>query len=118
MWPAAANTLPAVANTLPTHCLWQVTFGNTACLVYTALHPLASSTHPPASPTTQCTPQLKVLAVYGANDAMRSDFAALEDALPRSQFLLIPDAGHACYMDAPQLFTSELLRFLDNEVAA
>lgn len=33
------------------------------------------------------------------------------------QFVLVPDAGHACYLDAPERFNRELLRFLDSEVA-
>lgn len=37
---------------------------------------------------------------------------------PAPQFLLIKDAGHACYLDAPQHFNSELRRFLENEVLA
>ncbi|KAI7837087.1 hypothetical protein COHA_009085 [Chlorella ohadii] len=67
-------------------------------------------TDPPAHSKT------KVLAVYGSRDAMRSDYALLEDKLPQSQFLLIPDAGHACYLDNPALFNRELIRFLENEV--
>ncbi|PRW33891.1 alpha beta hydrolase domain-containing 14A isoform X3 [Chlorella sorokiniana] len=67
-------------------------------------------TNPPAQSKT------KVLAVYGSRDAMRSDYALLEDKMPQSQFLLIPDAGHACYLDSPALFNRELIRFLENEV--
>jgi pimeloyl-ACP methyl ester carboxylesterase len=60
--------------------------------------------------------QLKVLAVYGERDAMRADFARLEEGVPRAQFLLIPNAGHACYMDDPKLFNRELLAFLEHEI--
>lgn len=60
--------------------------------------------------------QLKVVGIYGEHDAMKADFALLEEALPRSQFVMIPNARHACYLDAPDLFNRELLRFLDNEV--
>jgi pimeloyl-ACP methyl ester carboxylesterase len=62
--------------------------------------------------------QLKVLAVYGEHDGMRPDYALLEDALPRVQLLLIPNARHACYLDNPKAFNRELLRFLDSEVSA
>ena len=83
--------------------------------------PPPAASHPPAP----CLPrfnrpcpalQLKVLAVYGEHDAMRADFARLEEGVPRAQFLLVPNAGHACYMDAPELFNRELLAFLENEI--
>ena len=72
---------------------------------------------PPRLPPPACPrPQLKVLAVYGEHDGMRSDYARLEEGVPRAQFLLIPNAGHACYLDAPELFNRELLAFLENEI--
>ncbi len=36
---------------------------------------------------------------------------------PRCQARLqIPNAGHACYLDAPEVFNRELLRFLSHEI--
>lgn len=47
---------------------------------------------------------------------MRAGYARLEEGMPRAQFLLIPNAGHACYLDAPEVFNRELLAFLENEI--
>lgn len=47
---------------------------------------------------------------------MRADYARLEEGMPRAQFLLIPNAGHACYLDAPEVFNRELLAFLEYEI--
>jgi pimeloyl-ACP methyl ester carboxylesterase len=49
---------------------------------------------------------------------MRADFSTIEDAMPRAQFVMIPNARHACFMDAPEVFKRELLRFLENEVTS
>jgi abhydrolase domain-containing protein 14 len=58
----------------------------------------------------------KVVAVYGDRDERRSDFAALEATLPQAQFVVIPDAGHACYVDNPTAWHRELVTFLENEI--
>lgn len=60
--------------------------------------------------------QLKVLAIYGEQDGMRSEYGLIEDALPRAQYVQVPKAGHACYLDAPEVFNRELLHFLANEI--
>ena len=56
---------------------------------------------------------MPVLALYGSQDGMRSDWAAIEAALPDSRLVILPSAAHACYKDAPAAFNAELLRFLD-----
>ncbi|KAL4436963.1 hypothetical protein ABPG75_004102 [Micractinium tetrahymenae] len=60
--------------------------------------------------------KLKVLAIYGEQDRMRSDYSIIEDAFPRAQYVQVPNAGHACYLDSPEVFNRELLRFLSNEI--
>lgn len=60
--------------------------------------------------------KLKVVGIYGDRDARRTDFDALETALPQAQFLLIPNAGHACYLDNSEVWNRELMTFLQNEI--
>jgi abhydrolase domain-containing protein 14 len=57
---------------------------------------------------------LPALVVWGENDEIvppRSS-RALAEALPNSRRVEIPGAGHACYLDQPQVFHRELLLFL------
>lgn len=43
-------------------------------------------------------PQLKVLAIYGEQDGMRSEYSLIEDALPRAQYVQV---GAACAVARP-----------------
>lgn len=43
-------------------------------------------------------PQLKVLAIYGEQDGMRSEYGLIEDALPRAQYVQV---GAACAVARP-----------------
>lgn len=40
----------------------------------------------------------------------------LPPAPPGPAPLQVPKAGHACYLDAPEVFNRELLHFLANEI--
>ena len=57
---------------------------------------------------------LPVLAVWGANDAIvpAEHGRALAEAVADGRFLQLADAGHACYLDAPEAFHEALLDFL------
>lgn len=57
---------------------------------------------------------LPALVLWGADDEVIPPKAsrALAEALPNSRRAEIADAGHACYLDQPQVFHRELLLFL------
>lgn len=58
--------------------------------------------------------QVPALVVWGEADAITplSQADVLVQALPRSRKLVLPEAGHACYLDRPDDFHRELLAFL------
>ena len=58
------------------------------------------------------------MIVYGSNDELLG-FSSRDDLrlLPRSQIAVIPDAGHACYMNQPALFHNVLYSFLSQLTA-
>lgn len=56
---------------------------------------------------------LPTLIVYGENDPAGKISGEHLKALPRSQVVEIPKAGHACYVDQPDSFHKALKEFLD-----
>ncbi|XP_076436827.1 putative protein-lysine deacylase ABHD14B [Babylonia areolata] len=57
--------------------------------------------------------QLPTLVVYGAKDKSLGESSKENlQKLPRSQVVVIPDAGHPCYIDQPTLFHNALYHFL------
>jgi pimeloyl-ACP methyl ester carboxylesterase len=57
---------------------------------------------------------VRALVVWGEKDDVvpPKESRALADALPNSRRVEIQDAGHACYLDQPEVFHRELLVFL------
>lgn len=59
--------------------------------------------------------QLPTLIVYGEKDEdLGQDSLNNLKHLPKSTVALIPDAGHACYLNQPVLFHKALQQFLDD----
>ncbi len=54
------------------------------------------------------------LVVWGEADTLvpLEEGRNLAERLPRGQLVVLPDAGHACYLDQPQAFHAALLSFL------
>lgn len=63
---------------------------------------------------------LPTLVVWGANDELVPLTLAdrLHELIPGSDVEILPDAGHACYLDQPDAFHAALLAFLDARVRA
>lgn len=55
--------------------------------------------------------------MYGANDPMHGEGAATVKAIPHTRVEVIPNAGHACYLDAPDAFHQLLLAFLEHAMS-
>lgn len=56
---------------------------------------------------------IPVLAVYGEKDPMKDDVAMLRDIYSNSaETLIVPDAGHACYLDNSQYFNTKLMNYI------
>ena len=58
---------------------------------------------------------LPTLIIWGQNDKVipLSQADLLAERIPGAEKLIIPGAGHPCYLDAPQVFHEAVLRFLD-----
>nr|KAG5699852.1 hypothetical protein BaRGS_034626 [Batillaria attramentaria] len=56
--------------------------------------------------------QLPTLIVYGTKDPAGPNTKDSLKLLPRSQIVPIPEAGHPCYIDKPDLFHKALYNFL------
>ncbi len=58
--------------------------------------------------------RMPVLAVSGELDALYASAARrLAESTPRGRFAIVPGAGHAAHLEAPEAFTELLLDFLD-----
>jgi pimeloyl-ACP methyl ester carboxylesterase len=57
------------------------------------------------------------LILWGENDRIvRPDYGrALQQAIPRAQFRLIPAAGHYPYLEQPEAFVATVTSFLSAE---
>ena len=57
---------------------------------------------------------MPTLLLYGAADvrAPRPVAEALHAAIPNSELVLLPEVGHMCNLEAPEVFNAEMRRFL------
>lgn len=55
------------------------------------------------------------LIVYGERDRMGSKASSLLSSIPGSQVVMVPGAGHPCYLDEPDMFHESLLSFLNED---
>lgn len=62
--------------------------------------------------------RLPTLLVYGEHDTRAPAGVAhkLHGAIPKSQLVMLPGAGHVCTVDAVESFNAVLRRFLDEQV--
>lgn len=56
--------------------------------------------------------QVRLLAVYGKDDPMRRDGDLLLKLFVTSRLAVVPQAGHACYVDQPDRWHALLRAFL------
>ena len=68
----------------------------------------------PDSQATLATIDVPTLVIVGEEDALTppSDAAELEEGIPRSRLVRIPEVGHLTPLEAPDEFTESLLSFL------
>ncbi|KAG1662434.1 hypothetical protein FOA52_004015 [Chlamydomonas sp. UWO 241] len=60
--------------------------------------------------------QVGLLAVYGENDPMLAEADTLLKLFARSRKAVINGAGHACYIDGPEVFHTQLAKFLEANI--
>jgi pimeloyl-ACP methyl ester carboxylesterase len=53
-----------------------------------------------------------VLAVAGTEDGAYNDTKAIAEAIPNAKFIEIPQAGHFCNLERPELVTATIRKFL------
>ncbi len=54
------------------------------------------------------------MAVYGEKDEMKSEATNFLKLFRTSLKVIIPEAGHACYLDKPDGFNSRAIPFIEN----
>jgi len=77
---------------------------------WVALAPVGVPAWP--GPSAQVHRQVKLLAMYGENDRMKEDSSKLTKLFANSLSVIIPGAGHPCYVDKPHDFHRDFLSFL------
>ena len=56
--------------------------------------------------------RLGILALYGSRDGGGKNVSERLQTLSNAEVIEVADAGHACYLDQPDVFIQELLAFL------
>jgi abhydrolase domain-containing protein 14 len=54
------------------------------------------------------------LIVFGINDPLHKSTLRTLEKIPNHKTVMIPDAGHACYVDNPEVWHEELSTFLES----